>query len=71
MNDVVHIGKDTILSFPCLPIDGEEEKKPEEDHLQEHGSPLCGLGLNDIVHVDKDTVVSIPCVPALDHPKQD
>jgi hypothetical protein len=71
--DVVHLVKDTITSFPCLPMGGDkEEENPQEpkkldvDHLQEHGSPLCGLGLNDIVHIDKDTVINIPCLPSLE-----
>jgi hypothetical protein len=31
-NDIVHLGKDTILSFPCLPMGNDDE---EEEHLQE------------------------------------
>jgi hypothetical protein len=69
MNDIVHIDKYTIMSFPCLPMQDDENQEPEtanenQDHLQEHGTPLCGLGgLNDIVHIDKETIVSIPCLP--------
>ncbi|CAJ1945155.1 unnamed protein product [Cylindrotheca closterium] len=38
----------------------------KEVHLEEHGSPVAGLGINDVVHIDKDTALEIPCLPHTD-----
>jgi hypothetical protein len=75
INDIVHIDKDTIMSFPCLPAEDDEgemqQASTSESYLQEHGSPLCGLGFSDIVHIDKNTVLSIPCLPLVEDDKQE
>jgi hypothetical protein len=76
INDIVHIDKDTIMSFPCgLPAEDDEDEKQHtstsENHLQQHGSPLCGLGFSDIVHIDKNTVLSIPCLPLVEDDDQE
>jgi hypothetical protein len=76
INDIVHIDKDTIMSFPCLPAEDDEgelqqEASTSESYLQEHGSPLSGLGFSDIVHVDKNTILSIPCLPFVEDDNQE
>jgi hypothetical protein len=63
----VHIGKDTIITFPNLPTEGDEKKtEPVSElfpdvRLKEHGSPLYFY--NDHVHISKDEMMTFPCFP--------
>jgi hypothetical protein len=61
----VHIGKETIITFPNLPTEADEQKtEPESEpfpdvKLKVHGSPLCFY--NDHVQISKDEIVTFPC----------
>lgn len=77
MNDIVHFGKNQVMTVPVLPLfnnnDDDEsttlknETVMAKDHLTENGSPLCGItGMNDIVHLGKGVILNVPILPFQD-----
>lgn len=49
-----------------LPGITTKEKEGRLDHLEDHGSPLAGLGVSDIIHIlsgNDQVLVSLPVLP--------